>query len=377
MKWAWYSRFTTILTNLGLIILGTIVGILIIELTLRIYNPIKLPFKKSIFINHNADIKIINNKGLKDIDDSIYVHKNSLGFRGPEMNRNHKLKIIFVGGSTTECFYISDGQDWPSIIGKKLTTTDSTIWVNNAGISGHSTFGHLMMMDYIIKEVHPDIIFFMVGINDKYIKRPTSHDKNLGWNYGRNIQYFILKNSITFQTIAYLLGIFQAQSVGIEDKNIDFNSIQYFKKSNFLYRTIIKNYKPIFSDPDFEVRLLKIIKICQEHNITPIFITQSTILGGLDLATSKDFTKDLYFNNNISCHAFALDSITRNTYNNTIIKICKNENIRFIDLEHLLPKNSHYYYDFIHYTKTGNQEVAKVLLPEIEKTIFTFTKDSI
>lgn len=54
------------------------------------------------------------------------------------------LTIISVGGSTTECFYISDDKTWTHILGMKLKSVFTRVWINNAGLDGHSTFGHII-----------------------------------------------------------------------------------------------------------------------------------------------------------------------------------------------------------------------------------------
>ena len=55
------------------------------------------------------------------------------------------------------------------------------IWLNNAGLDGHSTFGHIILFkDYIVK-LKPKIILFLVGANDvgrnEYSDNALSHIK--------------------------------------------------------------------------------------------------------------------------------------------------------------------------------------------------------
>lgn len=364
-----YPQIKIYIFKILAIAIGIIIAYIITEILLRVYNPISLPNKKSIFINYDAKIKIINDKHLQGIDDTIYVTKNVYGFRGGIIKKHHKKKVLFMGGSTTECFYVSDGEDWPSIIGNRLSNMDSTIWTNNAGISGHSTFGHLMMMDYIIKETHPDYIIFMVGINDMYRNDGTTRDKNTSWRYSSNLKYFIFKNSIIAQDIAYIYGIQKAQKVGISDRNIDFGSMKKHDNRSDIYKNIHGKIQPISRDDGFKNRLQKLIDICKESDIKPVFVTQSTILGGIDIFTGKDFSSDIYFNNNPYCSAYGCDSISRNTYRTILKSVAAKNNMPCIDLELLLPKDSRYYYDFIHYTKLGNKKVAEVLYPKIAELV--------
>ena len=79
--------------------------------------------------------------------------KNSLGFRGAPPPRDFPdyLTIITIGGSTTECFYLSDGRTWPDLLGQNLSREFNRVWVNNAGLDGATTYRHLILMeDYVV-----------------------------------------------------------------------------------------------------------------------------------------------------------------------------------------------------------------------------------
>ena len=85
-----------------------------LEIGLRIHNPfpfrvrgdhIILPAHQKYTISHTGAIKL---------DAVTHVTKNSLGFRGPEPPRDwsERLTILTIGGSTTECLFLSDGKTW-------------------------------------------------------------------------------------------------------------------------------------------------------------------------------------------------------------------------------------------------------------------------
>ncbi|MBI5184572.1 MAG: SGNH/GDSL hydrolase family protein [Nitrospinae bacterium] len=120
------------------------------------------------------------------IDKQIIHKKNMLGFRGenPPKNFEEKLTLITVGGSTTECFYLSDGKTWTDVLGKKLNARFSNgTWINNAGLDGHSTFGHLVLMEDYIVRLKPKIALFLVGINDLGREDLRSYDQ-VQWKKG-------------------------------------------------------------------------------------------------------------------------------------------------------------------------------------------------
>jgi hypothetical protein len=89
-------------------------------------------------------IEVLGIVGLEGLEARIVHRKNSLGFRGPELPADYaeRLSIIAVGGSTTECFYIPDGKTWPDLPADSLGGNFSGLWLDNAGLDGHSTWGH-------------------------------------------------------------------------------------------------------------------------------------------------------------------------------------------------------------------------------------------
>ena len=52
-------------------------------------------------------------------------------------------------------------------------------------------------------------------------------------------------------------------------------------------------------------------------------------------------------------------------YNQVLRDICTQNQVPLIDLAEKMPKDSRYYYDFIHYTAAGSRKVAEIVAEEI------------
>src|SRR5258706_10704896 len=93
---------------------GLIAGLVICEIILRIYNPFPFALKKGKLILPANQTKVFTNSWIKKLDNKIYYSRNSLGFRGPELpdSITKLTSIITVGGSTTECKFLSDSNTW-------------------------------------------------------------------------------------------------------------------------------------------------------------------------------------------------------------------------------------------------------------------------
>src|ERR1700761_3870697 len=83
---------------------------LLLELALRIYNPFHLRLKgDKILLPVNERLTITNHINPK-LDPVIVNTRNHLGFRGPDTpaGMREALSIITIGGSTTECHFLTD-----------------------------------------------------------------------------------------------------------------------------------------------------------------------------------------------------------------------------------------------------------------------------
>lgn len=129
------------LKNLKALLFGVILALIICEIVLRIYNPFSNFIKHGKLILPANQNVVFENKWIPQLDKQIHYSRNSLGFRGPEpIDSLQKLNsIICVGGSTTACYFLSDSTTWPFLLGEKLSDSLPGVWVNNAGIDGHST----------------------------------------------------------------------------------------------------------------------------------------------------------------------------------------------------------------------------------------------
>jgi hypothetical protein len=164
-----------------LFLMGCILALIAAEITLRVYNPFQNRVKGNkiilpVYFHYNFEIA-----NVKRLDKVISHRKNSLGFRGEEMPENFEkhLTIITVGGSTTEGFLKTDGKTWSARLEKKAKESFKHIWLNNAGLDGHSTFGHLVLMEDYISEIKPKVVLFLVGINDLSINDGKTFDYGL------------------------------------------------------------------------------------------------------------------------------------------------------------------------------------------------------
>ena len=192
-----------------------------LEVFVRVFNPFPILLRAGRIDLPRNVTKEFTTDGQSGLDATVSVSFNSLGFRGPEppQNWNDSLTLICVGGSTTQCLYLSDGKTWPDLLSKRLSADIENVWVNNAGIDGHSTFGHLELLDQYLSVIRPKVLLFLVGLNDvdrtdlngfdESTLRSQARDHD---TFARSLQRSLLRSSDAFALFDNLrLGWFAKQ----------------------------------------------------------------------------------------------------------------------------------------------------------------------
>ena len=156
------------------------IGLGVAEVALRVFNPFEVRVRGGrIVLRSNVEWRFSGPDG-EQLDAEILHRKNNIGFRGEDYAQSDdRLRVFAVGGSTTECLYLGEGRTWVDLLETRLQRNFSRVWVNNAGLDGHSTFGHQILLDDYIASYEPDLLIYLTGIND--IARQDLSRSELNW----------------------------------------------------------------------------------------------------------------------------------------------------------------------------------------------------
>lgn len=364
------------LQNISLLLISIIICIIAGEILLRIYNPFEFSVKGEKIIlrayKKHSMLTTYGNSLNSKLDVKIIHTKNSIGFRGedPPKDLEKYLSIIAVGGSTTECLLLSDGKDWPAILYNISKKDIPLVWINNAGIDGHSTYGHTILMeDYIVK-IRPKMVLFLIGINDIGLEKIKSYDEK---TMIKGISFASLKaflKSIEDHSEILSLGknidrCRRAKARQLSHHQIDVEKLGYvnLEERSVLEKKLLEESK--FLIP-FETRLGNIIRISRAANITPVFITQPVLYGnGVDPVTRVDLGKIKMADGTSGFLNWKILEL----YNQKTRDIGKKNDVLVIDLATKMPKRSDLYYDVMHFTNKGAEMVANIVFNDLKPYI--------
>lgn len=340
--------------------------LVLLEILLRIYNPFHLRIKGDRVILP-VNQRLITKNSLNPRLDSIIVNtRNAIGLRGPELPdaSAKKLKILTVGGSTTECYFLNDDSTWPSRLSGDLGNDFHDVWLNNAGLSGHSSFGHIILVEDHLLNLKPDIIIFLTGINDIENDGPSFHDKLNTRGSFPDLAHYLYNSSEVVNLVVNIMRGFRAQRlINTTDKFKPPVAKYYYPHGDQLRKRVTAQQKYLGG---YRARLQKLTDLCRSHSVLPVFMTQPLLYGpGIDSVT------------NVNLAAIDLDNGTNGElfwqllgmYNDVVKEVAAKNVVPCIDLASMMPKNSWYYYDGAHFTNEGATLVAKIVAHQLSPVI--------
>jgi GDSL-like lipase/acylhydrolase family protein len=359
-----------IVLNLCALFFGIILSLVFLEIALRVYSPAIQTVKGGRVMVHANFDETRRNTHIPGVAPEIHIHQNSLGFRGadPPADFSDWLSIITVGGSTTRSATQSDDRTWTALLGDAVVDCFGRTWINNAGFEGHTSFAHIDLIRNHINKIHPKVVVLLIGANELYVDGGNDREQVAlkQTNLYAGVKGFLFR--LADQSEIMDLGLtlyrsFRAWKGGLNWANMpEGEAMPSAGEARLAAATNLQ--------PEYAERLRLMIRLLRDGQTIPVLMTQPTVGGiGRDPTTGKDLSRlwwGLFW-----AQAFEL-------YNNTMRYVAQSENVYLIDLAHLMPKDTKYYWDPMHYTDAGAKRLAQLvavqLLPYLRQSFPSFNK---
>lgn len=353
--------------------------LLLFDQTISYIQPIEIDKKSGIIRaislreNHPESNRVIrpedpilqNSDNLIDQDYPFRTDCN--GFLLPNNNHvNPDHKIIFMGGSTTECVYVKENNRFPYLVGQLIEEkTNKLINSYNSGKSGNSAVHSLDVLLNKIIPMEPDMVVIMHAINDYAL---LTYDHTY-WPIGTTRSTIItikdylpkVKNE-TF--IWHLKGLFRSIYPNIYYKIflVKGRIIRPPKPKEPVdewadRRHMVKDRDFNFMQKEFKWILQTLVTVSKTREILPVLMTQANrfkdnpdgfILKSMNPLLSGGITYETF-------------KKEYDTFNEIIREVAKANDIPLIDLAKLVPQKKEYMYDSIHFNDTGSKFVANIV----------------
>lgn len=310
---------------------------------------------------------------------------NEIGLRGPPLPTNEPLyRIVTVGGSTTESFYLDDSEEWPHLIMERLNAhqPDIPVWVGNAGQSGRNMVDHLTLMRSLPIFGQVDMLVFLIGINDlqstlAFEGRPT--EDILKQNAAR-FREQVLRGGGYFRPKLPLykhLQLYERTRMSSAAALVRFAPSEIIGQLGVGPAAVMNKKRqmragaPIVPLPDLQTglneysqRIRSLAHECQVSGNRCLFLSQPSMWrSGLTEVEEKllwfgwvgrEFSPMGYVT--ASDAAQAMD-----TYNQALLEVCRQDELECFDLASWVPRDVSAFYDDVHFNEGGAKIVADLI----------------
>ena len=284
------------------------------------------------------------------IRDSTFgpVHINSFGFRSPEIPREKpagRLRIAFIGGSTTYCAEVSSDQmTWPYLVvaAIKSRLPDLDIDFINAGVPGYTTRNLKRYLERKVAHFQPDVIVIYEATNDLSLNSfilakeqgVTTHsqEQSMGWfAHHSMLVYLAEKNWLVLRQQHPLFGSEAPLKVVIDQARLD----DMYRRDLTALVEASKKVADLVVTVTFAPRL--------RANQSPEELRAAAITS-------------LYYMPYMAPEAI-LEGFQH--YNDVMRSVAVEEDTILVGDEDLIPADAAHYKDSVHFTDAGSIVMAK------------------
>ena len=266
---------------------------------------------------------------------------------------------------TTDQRYVPFNSVYQSILEKRLVAhVDDFGCVSNAGVYGHSTWGHMFSFEHwfpLIPNLNPKFIILYVGVNDANFQRTNDPISGFDNNKQVGIRGFLKK----FEVVNRLLPLYRLMKQSSENKSAAYaghSPRSYIDNEYFI--DVINEQTKVLSEQNanaFRLRMQSLLKKISALDAIPICVTQP------HRYVMKKNQKIYGVSNVLGLCFSGIDyDYSIQKLNEVIFELCK-ENI--IDLYNHKFLSSHFY-DGVHTTAMGSKEIGERMADFIIERFF-------
>ena len=331
-------------------------------ITLREYRPLMKEWLEAGKEEQHYDTLVIQ-KYLLRVDNDGFIEP-SKKYANPDMS------IVFLGGSTTECRYVSEDHRFPYLAGV-LLEQQTGIKINsyNAARSGNHSLHSLDILLNKVFPIKPDIVVMLHNINDLVVLlyessywNPKS-SKSVIFDINKEIDanfYKIIRDRY-IPNLAAAMHNFDKSLRSLWKSN---------KKSNDEFAKIRGKHLIVDKSgmvDQFEMNLQSFIYLCKARNIIPVLMTMPSRFKEKPDQIILDTFKNVSLDYSQFRELFDL-------FNNSIIKKAHENNIMVIDLAKEIPQENEFMCDIVHYTDKGARKIAGIISGRLKPVVNTLIK---
>jgi len=295
----------------------------------------------------------------------ITYSRDQYGLRG-SYGSPANIRILTVGGSTTDQRHIRDGETWQDVLQRRFAQAGLNVAVANAGVDGQSSFGHIADFKWWFPDIPglaPEYILFYVGLNDYHRDAADRFDQFVSDGRNPSIADRIRDNSAIWHLLKTLNGVYKAMVVSkIGHQRVKFDEIKWVREP------LQSNYDFMAPRLDaYAARLRLLADLTRQAGAVPVFVTQPSrhyrvVPGGIEGEARVTLYDDRRLNGVDFRHAMRKsDGVMK--------AVAAEKGALYVDLASRVEWVDADFYDLVHMTPQGAGKVGMFLYEALKDQV--------
>jgi lysophospholipase L1-like esterase len=272
------------------------------------------------------------------------------------------LRIVAIGGSTTEDIFLDDRSTWAHRLQQLLAADRPGAQVINTGVSGLRAANHKATLA-LTAELKPDLVLILLGANDWNKQIKDHFEPRRDAFKPLPFRLTALPRVIDTLVVAPLRKQTSGGARSWADRTIVINAAEDFNggRRRFTQRQPVHRWVPAEVAPSYRADLEAIAALCKERTLRCVWLSQPTAYGPPDPAPA--FTRHFWMTPPHADYGLDLDSLRKvaKLYNDHLGAFAARHGQPFCDLAAGMGPEPAHYYDEMHYTDEGAARVAQLV----------------
>jgi lysophospholipase L1-like esterase len=298
------------------------------------------------------------------------------GIRAAAPPARGQLRVLTLGGSTTECVYLDDTETWSALLAAPLGGSEK-VWIGNAGISGFDLKDHLQFVEESTALERAAALVVQPGINDlwrflakeveamdyrRFEEHPSTPDvvvpatpapRRPLWTRSRVIQlYHTLRQESLLPE--------QREGIGGREYQIRREKRAAAEKTGEL--------PPLTEGLALYRSRVEALIAASQRRAVPVVFTTQPVVWRADLSAEAETRCWFGWLPDGRYLTLAVLREAMDQYNEALKQVCAEQGVPCVDLSPLNGSEA-YFYDDCHFTEAGAEAVAQLVGPVLRKVI--------
>jgi lysophospholipase L1-like esterase len=372
-----------LLGKLGLALAASLAGLLVVEVTLRLAWPeadafyVFWPRLERVYHPEPGVMPGISG-------DSVFLI-NSRGVRGNEPEDGDDVRVLTLGGSSTECLFLDQSEAWPQVLQTRLNESQSglSVWVGNVGKSGMNARDHATQVRAILGEQGDiDLLVVLVGVNDlflrlqqdvdfdpQYLEDPEQWSEQMRRGFALlpvrlDVRFPPWKRLALWRLGSRIRERVLPSPLGQDDAGSVYTGWRAKRRSASRIRTELPELTGALEE--YGRNLERIIDVCEELGVRPVFVTQPTMWGAdlaPELAELMWFGGVGDFMEREGCEYYSLAALAEGMrrYNALLTAVTARRGVECLDVVPELPRDTRTFFDDCHFNEEGAARLGELV----------------